>query len=65
MICKWIVNSNIILKKPEIIGVHTVKRFLVLLFNISNSIDQVFLSNIKNLHTVVWFQITNNNDNPQ
>ena len=38
------------------------KWFLVLLFNISNSIYQVFLSNTNNLYTVVWFQITNNNN---
>ena len=40
-----------------------VKCLQVLLFNISNSIYVVFLSNIDNLHTAVSFQITNNNNN--
>ena len=42
-----------------------VKWFQVLLFNISNSIYQVFPSNTNNLHIVVWFQITNNPHNPK
>ena len=37
-----------------------VKWFQVLLFIISNSIHQVFLSNINNLHTAAWFHINNN-----
>ena len=37
-----------------------IKWFQVWLFNISYSIYQVFLSNINNLHTAVWFQINNN-----
>ena len=39
------------------------KWFQELLFNIGNSNHQVFLSNIDNLPTVVWFQINNNNNN--
>ena len=46
------------------ICLHTVKWFQVLLFNISNSIYQVFWCNMNNLHTAEWFQITKNNDNP-
>ena len=30
----------------------------------NNSILQVFLCNINNLHTAVWFQITYNDNNP-
>ena len=41
------------------------KWFQVLLFNISNSIYQVFLSNTNNLHMTEWFQITNNNNPKQ
>ena len=44
----------------ELICLHTVERFQVLLFCISNSIFQVFLCNINNLNTGIWFQITNN-----
>ena len=36
--------------------------FKVLLFNISNSINQIFLFNINNLYTTVWFRLTNNNN---
>ena len=36
--------------------VNIVKWFKVLLFNLSNSIYQVFLSNTKNLHPTVYFQ---------
>ena len=39
---------------------HTVKWFQELLFNISCSVYQVFLSNMNNLHKAVWFQRTNN-----
>ena len=37
---------------------HTVKWFQLLLFNISNSLYQVFLWNIDNLHRAEWFQKT-------
>ena len=37
--------------------------FQVLLFNISNSIYQV-ISDINNLHIVVWFQVTDDNNTP-
>ena len=37
--------------------------FQVLLFKINNSVYQVFLSNMNNLHITVWFQVTNNNNN--
>ena len=40
---------------------HIVKWFYVLLYNISNSIYQVFLCNINNLHTALWFQVSNDN----
>ena len=40
---------------------HTSKGFQLLLFNMSNSIYQVFLSNTNNLYKTAWFQITNNN----
>ena len=36
-----------------------------MLFNISNSIYQLFQSNTKNLHTAVWFQLTINNNSKQ
>ena len=42
---------------------HRVKWYQVFLFNISNSIYQVFLSNMNNLHTAVRFQMTNDDDN--
>ena len=56
--------SNLIL----IIRLHTIKRFQLLLFNISNSVYQIFLRNTNNLHKAVWIQKTtttndNNNDN--
>ena len=44
----------------EFICLHTVKWFQVLLFDINNTIDQVFLSDwilIICLHTVKWFQV--------
>ena len=47
----------------ELICLHIVKWFQVFLFNINNSIYQVFLSNANNLHKAVWFQIPNNNNN--
>ena len=53
-------NTNISI----IISLHTFKGFRILLFNISNSNYQVFLSNVNILHTLVWLQTTNNNNNP-
>ena len=47
-----------------IICLHMGKWLQVLLFNISNSVYKVFLCNMKNLHTAVWFQITTTNHNP-
>ena len=46
-----------------IICLHTIKQFQVLLFSISNFIYEVFLSNINNFHTTVWFQTTNIENN--
>ena len=37
---------------------HTFKWFQALLFSISNSIYQVFLSNTNNLYAAVWFKVT-------
>ena len=51
---RWNILSNVCL--------HTVKQFQVLLFNISNSISQVFLRRINNFLLAVWIQITNNNN---
>ena len=45
-----------------ILCLHTVRWFQVLLYNISNSIHQVILSNTKNLNTAVWFHKTDNDD---
>ena len=42
----------------EFICLHTVKWFQVLLFNICNSIYQIFLSNTNKWNTAIWFQIT-------
>ena len=42
---------------------HIVKWFHVLLTNNINSIRQVLLFNTSNLHTAVWLQINNNNNN--
>ena len=43
------------------IGSCSEKWWQELLFNISHSIYQVFLYNIINLHTAVWFQMSNTN----
>ena len=45
----------------EPICLHTVEKFQVFLSNSNNYIYQAFLSNMKYFHTVLWFQITNNN----
>ena len=45
----------------EIICLHTVKWLQVLLFNVSNSICQVFVCKTNNLNPALWFQITNDN----
>ena len=42
----------------------TIKRFQFLLFNISNSTYQVYIQNIDNLNTDIWFQKYNFNNNP-
>ena len=46
------------------IYLRTVNGLHVLLFNISNPIYQLFPCNINNLHTTVWFQITNYHNIP-
>ena len=45
----------------ELICLVTVKWFQVFLSKTNNSIYHAFLRNMNNLHTSVWFQITNNN----
>ena len=45
----------------SIICWHTVKRFQIFLSNTDNSIYQVFLCNMNNLHIAIGFQMINNN----
>ena len=56
------VDNFIFNKLLELICLHIVKLFQVLMFNRSNFIHQVFLYNIDNLQITAWFRIANNNN---
>ena len=61
--CPYTVMQSVYFTAPGDWAMHTVKWFQVFLFNISNSINQVFRSNNNNLHISVWFQVFLSNTN--